>query len=193
MKRNVYLLLAFYIIFCILEYNDRIDEKYTFADDLSKQKYLESVIVNNSDSDGAISDVINELKKVPDDLLSSYFKNGGEIIITDDMKFEYVAGSFDITSLYQYTIKIAPEYAEYATLHEIGHYLAYIQGINNDRRFKECLKEKEQALNGVLNGNNYFSDDDEYFAEMFKVYCNNGFNNEYPVTESYINYLLSDF
>ena len=54
-------------------------------------------------------------------------------------------------------------------IHEFGHYLARVQNIEKDRRFKQCLEEKEEALRTILKSNKYFTDDAEYFAEMFRI------------------------
>ena len=188
-----YLLVILFVAFCVLEYNDEIEAQYTFTDTTSKENYLRTIISNDSGSDESINQVIAELAKVPENILLSFLKTGGKIQIID-LDHKFVAGSFDTSIAGNYIIKIEPEYADYATLHEIGHYFARINHIENDARFKQCLQEKEKAVNTIFERNRYFYDDSEYFAEMFKYYCNGDLNEyEFPLTVGYLEILISEF
>lgn len=193
MKRILYALIVLFLIFCVTDYNSRLEKQYTFADDKAKQDFLETMIVNETDSDESVSTVISELMLLPDDVWKDYFKNGGQVIITKNFPVEDVVGTFSVKKLGHYIIYISPYYVKYAMLHEIGHYIEFIKSIEKDSDFIDCLSEKEKALNGVLNNSSYFEDNFEYFAEMFKLYFHNQLDPaEYPLTTTYIESLLPD-
>ena len=194
MKQCVYALIFLFLIYCVTDYNSRIEEQYTFADNTAKRKFLEEKIINETDSSKSVSLVISELLTIPDGLWKDFFKNGGQLIITYDLPVENAVGTFTTKILGHYIIYVSPDYVEYAILHEVGHYLGYVKNINNDSRFDECSTERKKALNGVLSNNTYFSDDSEYFAEMTKLYFHGELDPiEFPLFVSYIEMLLLDY
>lgn len=194
MKKCVYALMFLFLIFCVTDYNSRIEQQYTFADDTAKREYLEKTIINETGSSESVSLAISELLLIPDDIWKDFFKNGGQLIITDDLPEEDAVGTFSMKAIGSYTIYISPDYVEYALLHEIGHYLGYVKNIENDGRFEKCLSERDKALNGVLNNNTYFAKDSEYFAEMTKLYFQGELDpDEFPLFTSYIEMLLVDY
>lgn len=194
MQKIIYALIFLFLVYCISDYNNRVQEQYTFVDERAKIDFLESVIIDETNSSNAVSSVISELLVLPDDIWKDFLRNGGNIIITHDLPVEDAVGTFSRRAFGTYTIYISPYYIEYAMLHEIGHYVGYVKSIKNDSRFIECLSERDKAISGVLNNNRYFEEDAEYFAEMFKLYFHKELDlAEFPAFIAYIKEILSDY
>lgn len=192
------MLFIIFLIVTVSDYNKQLDEQYTFASDTAKREYLETVIVDTTDSPEAVNKAINELLKMPDRVWTQFYRNGGKVIITYDLPRtkdgEEAVGTFGMPCVGFYKIYVSPEYIEYALLHEFGHYMGYAKNIERDSRFYDCLPEKAKALNGVLNENIYFEQSSEYFAEMTKLYFHNELSSsEYPLFTAYIESVLSEF
>lgn len=194
MKKCLNAFVFLFLVYCVTDYNSRMAKQYAFPDDIAKQNYLKSIIVNETDSDEPVSFIISELSLIPDNVWKNFFKNGGQIVITNNLPDKNVAGTFSIKSIGNYIIYVSPDYIEYALLHEIGHYLGFMNNIKNDGRFAECLSERGLAINGVLQFNEYFYEDAEYFAEMTKLYFHNELDPaDFPLFISYIEHILSSY
>lgn len=194
MKKCFVMIFVIFLIVTVSDYNKQMDAQFTFADDTAKREYLETVIVDTTDSPEAVNKAIDELLKMPDRVWTQFYRNGGEVIITYNLPSTDAVGSFSMPYIGCYKIYVSPEYIEYALLHEFGHYLGYAKNIERDSRFYDCLSEKEKALNGVLNENIYFEQSSEYFAEMSKLYFHIELSSsEYPLFTAYIESVLSEF
>lgn len=194
MQKIIYALIFLFLIFCVTDYNSRVEEQYTFADERAKHDFLESMIIDETNSSDAVSLVISELSLLPEDIWKDFFKSNGQIIITHDLPVEEAVGTFSRKTFGTYKIYVSPDYIEYAMLHEIGHYVGYVQHIENDSDFKKCLSERDKVIHGVLNDNQYFMEDGEYFAEIFKLYIHNELDPiEYPKSTACIKEILSDY
>lgn len=194
MQKIIYALIFLFLIFCVTDYNSRVEEQYTFADERAKHDFLESMIIDETNSSDAVSLVISELLLLPEDIWKDFFRSNGQIIITHDLPVEEAVGTFSRKTFGTYKIYVSPDYIEYAMLHEIGHYVGYVQHIENDSDFKKCLSERDKVIHGVLNDNQYFMEDGEYFAEIFKLYIHNELDPiEYPKSTACIKEILSDY
>lgn len=194
MQKIIYALIFLFLIFCVTDYNSRVEEQYTFVDERAKHDFLENVIVDETNSSDAVSLVISELLLLPEDIWKDFFRSNGQIIITHDLPVEEAVGTFSRKTFGTYKIYVSPDYIEYAMLHEIGHYVGYVQHIENDSDFKKCLSERDKVIHRVLNDNQYFMEDGEYFAEIFKLYIHNELDPiEYPKSTACIKEILSDY
>lgn len=194
MKKCLAMLFVIFLIVIVSDYNNKMDEQYTFASDSAKREYLQSVIEDTTNSPEAVSKAIDELFLLPDKVWTQFYRNGGDIIITYDLPSDDAVGSFGIPYIGCYRIFVSPDYIEYALLHEFGHYLGYAKGVLRDSDYKNCLSERDKAIDGVLDSNTYFETDSEYFAELTKLYLHNKLDkSEYPLFTAYIEKLLSDF
>lgn len=194
MKQCMYAIVFVFLIFCVTDYNTRIEEQYVFENDEEKQNFLKGKIINKTNSSNAVSTVVSELLLVPDSIWKKFFMNGGNIIITYDLPVKDAVGTFSQRILGKYVIYIHPNYIRYAFLHEVGHYLGYVENVCNDRRFIKSLSEYDKAMQGVLNNNLSFKGDSEYFAEMFNLYFHNKIDSsEFPLFTSYVETVLSDY
>lgn len=194
MRKTLWLLLILVLFFVVYNYNTDLNEQYLFADYNAKKEYLVDAIQDETNSSESVEKVATEILKMPDSVWKQFFRNDGSIILTYDLPSEGIVGSFSMRAVGSYRIYVSPDYIEYALLHEFGHYMGYAKNVERDKRFEECLSEKEKAINGVLNNNTYFDESSEYFSEMTKRYFHNEIgNDDFHLFCSYIEELLSDF
>jgi len=113
---------------------------------------------------GGYEEQINiELEKIPSWMYEDLM-NESSITVLDIPDKEEVVGKYYILAK---NIEIDLIAIEYATLHEVGHFIDYKYNYSQTEEFKAIFKEESKFM-----GSYFQTNEREYFAECFKHYWN---------------------
>lgn len=156
---------------------------------------------NTADNLPYLESLYDQLEKVPYWIIQDFYDYGGKIGVTENMPegFENKAGAFKGVfrkdELREGTARIYLNkviQSDFAVIHEIGHYFYYRYHIY-DNKFVFDKDEMIRFVNELCNGNSYFLERKEFFAEAFSMYLQGKLTEEgYPVTVSQLSELWND-
>lgn len=203
---------SFLIVFSLyhVAYNYFTNDIY-FSD--SGKNFLTSIDIGNYD--GMLSNDCNavsfylkavdeEIDKLPEGIITSFYENGGEIHIVDDIEdlFEipknllpfgilsgcYLPDKNDIYLRYVYSSKSD-------VIHELGH---YVENTNNlvDNNFEKIFEEEKNIYKDKFDTTDYpLTSSKEYFAACFKSYfiSNDKLKDSCPKTYDFISNALETY
>lgn len=173
-------------------------EKETIYTDTIKER-----IIWERDYDVSIENtIINELQILPESILSNWLSIDSNVITVpavrgylnntdienDNPNLDSFIVAYNRLTLQEGKPVISKIYilgSEYyikdSLLHEIGHFF-YDDYLEKDYILPHFDEEKELFIANEMNGNTYFYNPKEYFAQMFAYVMHNGTNSDYPDT-----------
>ena len=184
-------------------------KKITYADKAERDEIIKSVIVWETDYSKELEDeILYQFNQIPDVVIDSWLSEDCKLVIcpNDD---EYLKADTDsYNKIINANCYFSGYYAAYNAMagndngvicsdihvlgapiyinslpHEIGHYVYYEYfGINTDYSLPNYETDSIKYVENIKNGNTYYLDHGEYFAEMFEYTLINGVTEEYADT-----------
>lgn len=193
-----FVIILIFLLMCMASYEEQVERQYTTISVEDDMRYLSTVIkYDNGVDDFAIERAKKEIQRLPTKLWKKYFYNQGVLEITTEIisnEEEKIVGSFSIINEIDMSITVNKDYIEYSLCHEFSHYLYYIEQVKTQRGYAEMLMEKETIWRELMFSNEYFMADNEYFAEVGKLYFKGLLNvEEYPKTVEFFDSITEKY